>query len=176
MGFYANPLIGKTILASRVIEECKKSTHGNVIFFYCKQDDHLRASFGAVLRGLLDQLIRLNPELIPYFYEGISQSTDLVLDSLEILTHLTEAALDSDQSTWIILGGLDECNRKERKRIITWITMVAERRGHCHALFISQDEVDIRKLLSHVPSLEINESLQHQEEIRAYTFRKLIKL
>lgn len=40
---------------------------------------------------------------------------------------------------------------------MTGITMVAERRGNPCVLFTSQDEVDIRKLLLHIPSLDLQE-------------------
>jgi hypothetical protein len=97
---------------------------------------------------------------MPLIYDRIPQSTELVLDSIEVLTDLTERALGNAQNLWIILDGLDECNRKERKRIVTWITMIAERCGNLCVL-ISQSEVDIRRLLLHMPPLDLQEFPEH---------------
>jgi len=54
--------------------------------------------------------------------------------------------------------------------------MIAERRGNLCVLLISQNEVDIRRLLLHIPPLDLQEFPEYWEEIQAYISRKLIKL
>lgn len=70
----------------------------DVIFFYCEQADHSRDSLSSVLRELLAQLIRLNPNFMPLICYRLSQSAVFVLDSIEVLTDLTERALGTAQN------------------------------------------------------------------------------
>lgn len=53
--------------------------------------------------------------------------------------------------TYIIIDGVDECDMKERKTIISFFTSLVDTQtqpGTIRSLFVSQDENDIKKLLA----------------------------
>jgi hypothetical protein len=162
-----------------VIAATKDSKGGSLIFFYCKHEDKSRNSLAAVLKALLAQLLRVNPEVLSFVYEECSKSSELTLESLETLKKLVEYALEGTQPIWIILDGLDECDKKEKKRILTWIAAIVKSEdppGRLQVLIVSQDEGDIRKSLTKRAFISLHDAPQHQEAIRTYATRKSIKL
>jgi hypothetical protein len=167
------------VLASRVIAATKDSKRGSLIFLYCRHQDKSRNSLAAMLKALLAQLLRVNPEVLSFIYEECAKSSELTLESLEPLKKLAEYALEGTQPIWIILDGLDECDKKEKKKILTWITAIVKSEdppGRLRVLIVSQDEGDIRKSLTKRPSISLHDAPQHHEAIRAYATRKSIKL
>ena len=142
--------IGKTVLASRIIEECQKLSSASVLFFYCKHLDNRRNTFLALARSILTQLLRQNAGLVPYFYDKSIGSGQTSLDSNQLCKELLEVAIRSCSKTYIIIDGVDECDMKERKVIISLFTSLVDTQtqpGNIRSLFVSQDENDIKKLL-----------------------------
>jgi hypothetical protein len=127
----------------------------------------------------LAQIIYINIESLPYVYDECSKSSELTLDSVDFLKNLIESALDGPDTIWIVLDGLDECERKEKKKILMWITSLVkseQQPGRIRVLIISQDEGDIRKQLAKRPFISLNEAPQHKQAIHTYATRKAFKI
>jgi hypothetical protein len=131
-----------------------------------------------MLRSLLAQLIRLAPGILPYVYGEISASVERVLGSPETLMMLLENIVARVRELWVVLDGLDECEKKERKKILSWGSKIClEQAAGVKILLTSQDKADIRVALSSVPkssSIYLH-APGHQEDIRAYVTRKAAK-
>jgi Cdc6-like AAA superfamily ATPase len=175
-------VVGKTVLASRVIEELEYSKDAIFAYFYCKYGDQQRNSLGAILKALLTQFISRDGSTTSYIYEECSKSNEAKIESLELLKRMVETTLEGVKKIWMIIDGLDECEKKERKKILAWVTTILkmEADGNSTRLrifLVSQDEGDIRRNLpKSASSISLNDMPQHQEEIRSYTSRKLAKL
>ncbi|KAF8863167.1 hypothetical protein BDZ45DRAFT_765670 [Acephala macrosclerotiorum] len=106
----------KSVLASLAIEEARKLPEAVVVFFFCKPGDGSRNGFMAITRGILFQILSRNKskDHMLYVDEKASFSGELVLASLKLAKELLETAIQSCKKTYIILDGLDECNRDER--------------------------------------------------------------
>jgi hypothetical protein len=151
---------------------------GSVLFFYCKNDDR-RNCLAAVLKGLLAQIVEINNEIFPYVYDECSKCSELALESLEFLKKLVECALEGTNPIWIVLDGLDECDRREKKKILSWFTTLVKSEnlpGRIRVLVASQDEGDIRKQLIKRPCISLNESSQHKQAISIYATKKARKI
>jgi hypothetical protein len=177
---------GKTILISRIIAAVKeRRTIGNVVFFYFKQDDELRNSLVVLLKGLLVQLQRPNPNSIPNILEEFSNTreSEIVPVLYQVINTLI---LTAPSKVIMILDGLDECTLKERKQILAWLIQVLaqsnnSRPGSFRILLSSQDEVDIRKKLPILATgirylLPLDEVDEHRDDIFLYVQRKTYKL
>ena len=154
-------------------------SHKPLIFFYCKHEDRSRSSLAALLKGFLAQLIHINPEILSHIYEECSRSSELTLETLDFPKRLVECSLEGTRPVWIIVDGLDECEKKEKKNILTWImaTVNADNHtGRIRLLVISQDEGYIRKFLAKRPVISLSGVPQHEEAIRAYASRKSARL
>ncbi|KAF2642210.1 hypothetical protein P280DRAFT_449775 [Massarina eburnea CBS 473.64] len=157
------PGAGKTVLASRVVEECRKISRARTAFFYCRQTDEDRNPFLAVARTVLSQLTPGNDMILELLYEYETNSSEAVLSSSKGAKTLLETALktcDRAQKTYIVIDGLDEYNRESRKEISTWFkeqvrNIPPSDLGHIRCLFVSQDDGYARKDLSDCSSIKL---------------------
>jgi len=168
-------LPGKTVLASVIVEEARKMKDATVAFFYCKYMDLERCSFISVVRALLFQLLHQNATLLPYIYDAASHSGETILMKSSHAVELLDTALKSCNKVYIVLDGLDECERKQRKEISeTFIRIVEslppESSDTIRCLFISQDDDAARKDFATLPSLRIIAD-DNKADITAYVRR-----
>lgn len=181
-------LVGKTILASLLVEEARKLQSVTVVFFYCKYHDPQRDSFLAVARSLLWQLLRhdgklqQDNDLLAFFYENVAASGDESLQSIKLAKDMLTIAIQKFDKVYIILDGLDECPVKEKKLISSWFCDVVDGCYDTEAeamrcLFISQDDNDCGKLLGRLPTVKVLRS-DNNSDILAFchSWEKQIQL
>ncbi|GES57152.1 Zinc finger, C2H2-type/integrase, DNA-binding protein [Aspergillus terreus] len=168
------PGAGKTILASLIVEEAQKLTPTpTVLFFYCKYQNPERDNFLALARSLLAQFLKQNPGLLLHFYQKCCNSGEALLTSQALARELLDLAFSNCNSAYIIIDGLDECERGERKSITKWFrTLVedlpAEDPDRFHCLFVSQDDGVARKDLSGIETVTIRVG-DNQPDIHRYS-------
>lgn len=161
-----------------MVAEVKYLRPENVAYFYFKEGDVQRDSFEALLKSLLVQILHHLPDFLHQIQSTLSGTLGNEF-TVEVLLILVKSALESIGTFWLILDGLDECSREERKRILFWITRASEPEhpnNHFRVLFFSQDEADILNVLSTVPSQSLDEIGFHLEDVHAYAHRKIEKL
>jgi len=143
------------------VEEAQKLTSNPVVlFFYCKHGNAERDNFLAVARSLLAQLLKQDKDLLFYFYKKCCDSGEAVLNSPALIEELLNLAFKNCQSAYIILDGLDECSREERKIIAQWFRKLVEDLSSSHpdrlrCLFVSQDDGAARKDFAGLASIKI---------------------
>jgi hypothetical protein len=139
-------LPGKTVLASMVIEQAKRLPGATVAFAYCKHyDEPKNKGFLHVAKAFLSQLVLRHEELIPHFYEKLSESGQDSLSADTLAKPLLEVALKGHKAVYLVIDGLDEYSRDDRKEICSWYrTIVADTfptdPGSLRCLFISQED------------------------------------
>lgn len=102
------PGAGKTILASIVIEECRRKSDFKTSYFYCRQGDHTANNGVDVLRGLVDQLIDEYPQLLPYCYAKHISSREALLTSFSLAKKLLGDFCETIPKLFLIIDGVDE--------------------------------------------------------------------
>lgn len=164
--------LGKTVLASLLIDECRRLSSTKTAFFYCKNNDPIRNSAIAVFRGLLLQLSIQNPLLVSYLYEVASASGRPILDDPTRAKETLAVVLDSFDSIYLVVDGLDECPKVEKTAIVTWL-LATTRSGlgagtsFPRCCLFSQDDNDMEGLLKGSPKLNIT-SQHNQNDILVY--------
>ncbi|KAI3335699.1 putative zinc finger protein [Ustulina deusta] len=168
------PGAGKTILASLVVEEARRLNPApTVLFFYCKHDNSDRDNFVALGRSLLTQFLKQESGLLPTFYQKSCRSGEPVLTSPVLIEELLSLAFGNCKSAYIILDGLDECPRDQRKYITQWFRKLIENLPinepeKLRCLFISQDDGIARKDFVGLASIKIRaEDSKH--DIKEYS-------
>src|ERR1700712_1201656 len=120
--------VGKTILASLVVEEAQKLfPTPTVLYFYFKHEDSDRNNYISMARTFLTQLLKANEGLLDYLYSKCGSSGEDFLTSQVLIEELLEFALGNCMSAYIILDGLDECPRHERNAIVHWFRDMIEK-------------------------------------------------
>lgn len=141
-------------------------------FFYCKYQDTERNTFLAVARGILSQLLRQDETLLPYLYEKASKSGQTVLQSNALAKELLTTSVKNCKRLYVILDGIDECDRDNRKEIVSVLEEISESfppedADSFRCMFVSQDDSLARKDFSKMVSLKITES-DVKKDIRTY--------
>ncbi|KAJ5768868.1 hypothetical protein N7520_003427, partial [Penicillium odoratum] len=157
------PGSGKTILASFVVEEARKlATKPTVLFFYCKHDDPEHDNFLALARGILAQILHQDKDLLLYFYQERCNSKEAVLAVPDQVRRLLTFAFQNCKNAYIILDGLDECKRDDRKDIVQWFIKLVEslpvsESSRLRCLFTSRDDGPGRKDFENIDILTIRQ-------------------
>jgi hypothetical protein len=141
-----------------------------VIYFYCSYQDAQRKSFLSLARAMLAQLLKHEPTLLSYLYESCVGSGQVSLVSTQLCAEILETCLKTTSKVYIIVDGIDECDPSERKSLLSFFTSLIERDdlpGKIRALFVSQDENDIRKLLRTASVLRLTDS-HNKSDIESY--------
>lgn len=165
-------VLGKTVIASLIIEQIRTIDSVNVGYFYCKYNDVQKNSFTGVLRSILVQLVHQNEELLSYVYAACCSSTEVTVDSPSLLKQLVETSLRSCANMCIIVDGIDECEEAEEKKIVAWFLAMFEKAtednaGAIRLLFISQRDKVTENLLTQALMIPLD-SKDHQEDIQTY--------
>lgn len=164
---------GKSVLASLIIDEAKKFQDITVVYFYCRFGDPDRNEFLPIARSLLLQLLMQDESLLLFFESTMSTLGDQgILSKLDSALQLLKTALNS-RKTYVILDGIDECGRDQRKHVCTWFREVVDSLHHrnqdeIRCLFIGQDDGIARKDLSMLPVITISPS-SNLEDITIFT-------
>ena len=164
--------LGKTILSSLLVEVLQKTADISLVFFYCKHRDVQRNTFIALARGILIQLLQTNKALLPYLYEKACSSAESYLTLQADAEELLETGLQSLGKAYIVIDGLDECEKSERSRILTWFNNFVHKSCQDNSqaircLFVSQDDGDIRKYVSKMPTVRLTDD-DNAKDIAAY--------
>ncbi|CAI6332799.1 unnamed protein product [Periconia digitata] len=157
------PGAGKTILASTIIEHSHRLPQAKICFFYCRSTDVDHHAFVRIARAMLSQLMVNNNQLTQLLYDHVTKSSEAMLSSESAAQSLLQTAFnscDKSQKIYIIIDGLDECNRDERKMITTWFKTQVQNipstdLGMIRCLFVSQDDGYARKDLSDCASIKL---------------------
>lgn len=150
--FSVDIFLGKTILASQIIDECRLNEEGITTFFYCHNDEPMSNSAISIFRGLIKQILEQQPQLMPLYSSVRVSSNDLVLQSVHQANRILEKACLILPQANIILDGLDECPPSERKEVLETLCKIlrdceALEPGRLRLLVVSQDYADIRKAI-----------------------------
>jgi hypothetical protein len=132
-----------------------------VLFFYCKHENPERDNFLALARSLLAQFLKQDQGLLYYFYQKCCDNADAMLSSLSLIEELLTFAFQNCKNAYIILDGLDECARNERKHIVQWFRILVDSLPPTEAdryrcLFVSQDDGVARKDFAGLSSIKIS--------------------
>lgn len=165
------PGAGKTILASVLIEECRRRLDSAVAFFYCKHGDPTRNSFMAFTRSVVLQLSQLKPSLLPFILDKASSSGTDSLKSPKVAKDILNVALESFDNLSLVIDGIDECVKSQKDEISSWVrsTVTAAQANHSENLrccFLSQDDNDTGRLFKALPTFRIAEQHNSSDILR----------
>jgi hypothetical protein len=133
-----------------------------------------------IMKGLVDQLLDQYPQMLPPCFTRRRSSGEPSLRSLSQAKKLLEDFCNTIPKSFIVIDGLDECEKAERSQVLDILTEVVGCRdtidpGTLRLLIASQDLIDIRKGFNSTASnkvapiiLRISET-DNEGDIRAFT-------
>jgi hypothetical protein len=128
--------------------------------FYCKHTDEQKNGFLAVAKSMISQILPKNDSILDYLYEEASKSGDATLSTTALARELFEVALKSCRMCYVVLDGLDEYSRDDRKELASWFQQLISGLpradfGSVRCLFVSQEDGFARKDLSMLSQIKI---------------------
>lgn len=106
-----------------------------------------------ILKGLIDQCLDQYPQMLPPCYSKRTLSGEPILRSLSQAKTVLEDLCSTIPKLFIIVDGLDECDRVERQQTLDALMQIAiqgnnDVPGKLRLLFVSRDYADIRRSLN----------------------------
>lgn len=125
------------------------------------------------------QQLQWYPNLVSYFHEQRQQKTDVILTEPAARQLFETVAWESDRQ-YIILDGLDECEKEDRKMIMSFLTALitkidGKKPSKVRLLVISQTEPDIRRLLDRAREFEVKAD-HNKQDIEVFVRAWMVKL
>ena len=143
-------------------------------FVYCKDGNRNRNNFLSIAKNILYQLSQNDDQLTEYIDAIMSREGQTTLQRSEIAKDLLRVIVRSHDSVYIVIDGLDECLKQEKKGIFSWIQSIiksdpepcldqwdtADQVGDVEStlvrcLLISQEDGESSRLLKGYPVLKI---------------------
>ncbi|KAK4209645.1 hypothetical protein QBC37DRAFT_430021 [Rhypophila decipiens] len=174
------PGAGKTILASTVIEAAARQSAAKLAFVYCKDGNRNRNDFISIARNLLYQLSRNDDPLTEYIDAIMSREGQTTLQRSELAKDLLRVVVRSHDKVFIIVDGLDECLKQEKRVIFAWIQSIVSSDSDTadqvddvepnlvRCLLVSQEDSESSRLLKGYPALKILPS-DNYADIKTYS-------
>ncbi|KAL3293731.1 Zinc finger protein [Colletotrichum asianum] len=175
------PGAGKTTLVSLIISRLlevhtpNQSPPVSVSYFYFKHGDDERNSHESFLRAILTQLISQNMMSSQEFFEDFAKQNEVSIRSRESLETLTQRALEEYRVSFLILDGLDECEREQARRTVEWLLALRRLdkyvgKTSLRIIFSGQRDGLLDDVLSEFPNIRL-ESTKHNADIERYSLQ-----
>jgi hypothetical protein len=117
-------IIGKTILASVIIEAAVKLSAVKVAFVYCKDGHQNRNNFLSVAKNVLYQPSQNDDRLTEYIDAVMAKEGQTTLQRAELAKDLLRTVVHNHDNVFIVVDGLDECLKQEKKGIFLGIQSI----------------------------------------------------
>jgi hypothetical protein len=154
-------VLGKSTLASFIIETLRSVPSSSVLFFFCKHEDNDRDTFLAIARSLIQQAVVLggSEHILRYVLGESGQSLENTLTTTKDAEKILNICIQGLSKPYVVIDGLDECKPGEKRRIVSWFAGLASRLKddglEFRCLFSSQRDEETSKLYRGVPVINM---------------------
>lgn len=144
-----------------------------VAYFYFKHGQKDKNNHNDFLRALLAQLLDRNIAMSEQLCNDLSSAAEEKLRSTESLEARIKETLEGFESIFLVVDGLDACEREEAECTVEWLLSLvnddSETSNTRLRLIVSgQRDGVLDKILANQPSIALDSSQQHLEDIIQY--------
>lgn len=158
---------GKTVTMAFLADELSRRNEHQlprpkVCYYYCRDDETGQAVyiFSALILALLEQLSGLKRTFYEWYKEnqasGILQPETSVRKLEEFLGTVLETL---DRHIFIIIDGLDECDRASRKALLKFLRTLLQKTPRLKVVLSSRPEEEIVDQLGEAPRIEMSSDI-----------------
>lgn len=126
---------GKTILLANIVDDIRSSIENSVVaIFLCRHDEVESLRYSTIIRSIARQIL----ETAPVSFEdwlGHSLDDDQIIDRLKGLPR------SFTKKTYIILDGLDECEKEDREALLGFLRDLNGHVGELHICCSSRPDI-----------------------------------
>ncbi|ORY68435.1 uncharacterized protein BCR38DRAFT_423243 [Pseudomassariella vexata] len=186
-------MVRKTTLASQIVDLCAERASDSsfqTIYFYCKGKDPEISSCLAIFQSLLWQQLQniqlkkdgveKYKQLIAYCHDRKVASGQQHLSRQELTKSLLDIFFELIDYQYVIIDGLDECEKTEIKQCLTALTAAVAQKDKVHPgslrlLVSSRDIIEIKRPLEteNTTAKVVND--HNEEAIKLYVMQRIEK-
>lgn len=154
-----------------------ENTDFKTTYFYCREGHSDTTTCIGILKGLISQMVIHCDDLVPFCHDKLNTTPDLTLTTQSQAKQLLELSCKTIPKQFIIIDGLDECEKSQRKNlleILTAIVKACDEMSNCgkpRILFISRKLGDIERYLAEASWMEIRNA--NRKDIEAFVCHKM---
>jgi hypothetical protein len=175
---HPNYALGKTTLASVIIETLCAARQPPTLYFYCRHRQEGKDSFIGILRGLLAQILSVDQSLATFFSDKYSDYDKRRFETANAVKEAADDAFSCQRISYVVLDGLDECDPSEAEKVISWFTSRQRQAplgndGHIRLLCLGQRTDLLQRMLSGAQDISLDTQQRHKEDIECYIRGKI---
>lgn len=155
-------------------------------FVYCRDGNRNRNNFLSIAKNILYQLSHNDDPLTQYIDAVMSKEGQTTLQRVELAKELLRVVVHSHENVFIVVDGLDECLKQERRVVFSWIQSIIgseskpqDNQGHTadqtdevepalvRCVIVSQEDGESSRMSKGYPVLKIIPA-DNQKDIKAY--------
>lgn len=148
--------IGKSVLASTVIDELTLNRRKQVLKYFCDYKDNQKSTLCSLLRSISSQYLSQNPDLFPVAYQWLVKSIQKRASLSSTKKHFRELLQLYTEPIYLIIDGLDECEQKEQLEIQTYITDTIKNYGSFLRVCIASRELKLERRFQNLGIVKVN--------------------
>ncbi|TVY46999.1 Vegetative incompatibility protein [Lachnellula occidentalis] len=170
------PGAGKTILSSHIIHQMREEGRFTTAYHLCNSYTTGKHLFGELMRGVIVQLLRANPDLAPYIFENYANKA--LAPTAARVKGLLEKLVQAIPSIRIIVDGLDEYPLSDQRTILNELLSLSKLHGaQCRILFSNRESENINKRLNGRPTISLrDQDVDLKNDIGLYVHAELDRL
>ncbi|PQE30183.1 hypothetical protein CJF32_00003614 [Rutstroemia sp. NJR-2017a WRK4] len=170
--------LGKSVLTSRIIQSLRLHPDITTIFYLCNSHTDQSDLCSHILRILILEILRAHPLLTGHVFENYIRQgrTSSLVQIRKLLPELLLAV----SSIRIVIDGLDECQEKDQKTILSeLLSIVKVSVIPCKLLISSRAETYLSRTLRKSPSISLSDKMERRsvdKDIQIYVTHALKEL
>jgi hypothetical protein len=168
---------GKTVAMAFLVDELNRRNEQQlprpkVCYYYCHNDETGQAIhiLSVLVLALLEQLAGLKRTFYEWYKEKQASGVLEPATSTRMLEQFLEGVLVTlDRLLFIVIDGLDECDRRSRKALLKYLSTLSKKTPRLKILLSSRPEEEILEQLDQVPRINMESDANRDAVIVRHT-------
>ena len=171
---------GKTVATAFLIDELSQRNEHQlpqpkICYYYCQDDETGQAIhiFSALILALLEQLCGLKKTFYEWYKQNqASGNLSPATDRRKLQEFLEKVVETIDRPLFIVVDGLDECNRESRIRLLQLLKVLSQKNPRLKTILSSRPEEEILDQLDGMARIDLISNAERDDIIVEHTVER----
>ncbi|KAJ2890888.1 hypothetical protein MKZ38_001226 [Zalerion maritima] len=163
---------GKTVTMAFLVDELhRRNKHqlpqSRICYHYCQDDETGQAIyiFSSLILSLLEQLPGLKRTFFEWYKQAVTSGIEPATNMKKLEEFLQGTLETLDRPLFIIIDGLDECDRASRNTLLKSLKILSQNSPRLKILLSSRPQEEILEQLKEIPKIELGSNAERDRVI-----------